>query len=351
LDGVGRPSINGKREQANNFLLDGIDNNQVSDNLVGYMPSVAAIREFNVITQNASAEYGNFQGGIISVSIKSGTGNFHGGLYEYFRNDALNANTWASGFTHTPKPRMHWNMFGGSLGGPIVEKRLFIFTDYQGQRFDHPSAISPITVFTSAEAKGDFSGFCPSGFTAGLCSSNDGIQLYNPFNVIGGERQPFLNNQIPISMINPVAAHLFASKAYPQPVNRNLVNNAFSVDSSALNADQGDLKLDYIASHNDRIFARYSAGTQDNPSANSVTVLATDNGAARLRNGVVNWTHDFSSGFHNEVRFGVNYVRLSTKNSSTADNGIGNFGEQLGIANSNSRGPGLIPAIRRRECG
>ena len=75
----GRPYVNGNREQANNFLLDGMDNNQVSDNLVGYAPSVDAIQEFNEITQNASAEFGNFMGGIISTSIKSGTNQFHGG--------------------------------------------------------------------------------------------------------------------------------------------------------------------------------------------------------------------------------------------------------------------------------
>jgi hypothetical protein len=92
--GGGRPYINGNREQANNFLLDGMDNNQVSDNLVGYTPSVDAIQEFNLITQNASAEFGNFQGGIISTSLKSGTNQYHGDLFEFFRNDVLNAYKW-----------------------------------------------------------------------------------------------------------------------------------------------------------------------------------------------------------------------------------------------------------------
>ena len=83
----GRPYINGNREQTNNFLLDGVDNNQVSDNLVSYAPSPDAIQEFNLITQNASAEFGNFMGGIISASIKSGSNEFHGDLFEFFRND------------------------------------------------------------------------------------------------------------------------------------------------------------------------------------------------------------------------------------------------------------------------
>src|SRR5207344_1936046 len=84
---AGRPYINGNREQANNFLLDGMDNNQVSDNLVGFAPSVDAIEEFNMITNNAPAEFGNAQGGIISATIKSGTNRFQGTLFDFFRND------------------------------------------------------------------------------------------------------------------------------------------------------------------------------------------------------------------------------------------------------------------------
>ncbi len=92
----GRPLINGNREQANNFLLDGMDNNQVSDNLLGYTPAPDAIQEFNLITSNAPAEFGNFEGGIVNATIKSGTNAFHGDIWEYFRNDILNANSWSN---------------------------------------------------------------------------------------------------------------------------------------------------------------------------------------------------------------------------------------------------------------
>lgn len=114
--------INGNREQADNFLLDGMDNNQVSDNLVGYQPAPDAIEEFNMITQNAPAEFGNFMGGIISASIKSGTNSFHGDVWEFFRNDVLNANNWENKInprSPIPTPPVRWNMFGGTLGGPI----------------------------------------------------------------------------------------------------------------------------------------------------------------------------------------------------------------------------------------
>ena len=97
-DSSARPNVNGNREQANNFILDGLDNNQVSDNLVGYAPSVDAIQEFNEITLTAPAEFGNYQGGIISTTIKSGTNQFHGSAFEFFRNDKLNANSWTNNF-------------------------------------------------------------------------------------------------------------------------------------------------------------------------------------------------------------------------------------------------------------
>ena len=103
--GGSRPYINGNHEQANNFLMDGIDNNQVSDNLIGYSPIPDAIQEFNMITQNASAEFGNFEGGIINLTIKSGTNQWRGDAFEFFRNDKLNANSWENNWTDSPKPR------------------------------------------------------------------------------------------------------------------------------------------------------------------------------------------------------------------------------------------------------
>src|SRR5437899_1086877 len=173
----GRPLINGNREQANNFLLDGMDNNQVSDNLLGYTPAPDAIEEFNLITNNASAEFGNFEGGIVSATIKSGTNSFHGDVWEFFRNDVLNAKSWSNYFNNLPKDNISWNMFGGTLGGPIFKNKLFFFADYQGQRFDHPSSTGPITVFTTAERGGNFSQLL----------TQKGIQLYNPCQGTSGQ--------------------------------------------------------------------------------------------------------------------------------------------------------------------
>ncbi len=261
----GRPLINGNREQANSFLLDGMDNNQVSDNLLGYTPAPDAIEEFNLITSNASAEFGSFMGGIVNATIKSGTNSFHGDLWEFFRNDVLNANSWSNNFNNLPKADLRWNMFGATLGGPIIKNKLFFFVDYQGQRFDTPTSSANATVFTSAERTGDFSALCPAGFTGGVCNStaNGNLQLYNPCvsftapctasSVAATTRQPFPNNQIPLAMISPVTQALFASPLYLTPTLPGLKNNAAYITNSQQNVDQGDIKIDYKANDKDNI--------------------------------------------------------------------------------------------------
>ena len=328
--GAGRPYINGNREQANSLLLDGMDNNQVSDNLVGFSPSVDAIQEFSLITQNASAEFGNFQGGVISTSIKSGTNRFHGDFFEFFRNDVLNANNWGNNFQGLPKPALRWNMFGATLGGPVVKNRLFVFFDFQGQRFDHPSSSGPFTIFTAAERNGDFSQLL----------TEQGIQLYNPFQLDAqGDRTPFQDNLIPATMIDPVAANLFSSGLYPQPLNGNLNNNFVNTTRSHNNADQGDVRIDYNVTPNDRLYFRISEGSQDNPVINSFRLLFDTFNQARLENGVINWTHNVSTNVLNQLSLGANYVRVTR---GAGDNGLGNLGEELGIAHANDHGPGLL---------
>ncbi len=320
-----RPYINGNREQANNFLLDGLDNNQVSDNLVGFTPAPDAIQEFNLITSDAPAEFGKYMGGIVSATIKSGTNRFHGDVWEYFRNNVLNANYWENGFlgpnNQIPKPTLRWNMFGGTLGGPVIKNKLFFFVDYQGQRFDHPATTSAITVFTNAERNGDFSQI--SG------------QLINP---ITGAKFP--NNQIPTGMENVVAQNLFASKFYPTPVNNSPINNAYNTVTQAFNANQGDARVDWNVTGKDTLFGRYSQSYQTNPQINSVAILGDTYSTAPIQSGVGQWTHTFNPNLLNEVRFGINYIKLDT--GVTFSSSLGDLGTQLGIANANTVGPGLL---------
>ena len=320
-----RPYINGNREQSNNFVLDGMDNNQTSDNLLGFTPSPDSIAEFNLITSDAPAEFGNFQGGIINASIKSGTNHFHGDIWEFFRNDVLNANQWENKFAgpghELPRPTLRWNMFGGTIGGPILRDKLFFFADYQGQRFDHPATSNFITVFTNAERGGDF--------------SQISTQLVNPTT-----KQPYPNNQIPLAQENIVAKNLFASSFYPTPINDQPINNAINVFTQAYNADQGDIKVDYNVSEKLRFSGRYSQAYQNDPSSNSLLILGNGFTHAPIHNVVGTLTYTFTPTILNDVRFGTSWITLLTGTSFTPS--IGDLGTQLGIANANSAGPGLL---------
>jgi hypothetical protein len=321
----GRPSINGNREQSDNFILDGMDNNQTSDNLLGYTPSPDAIQEFNLITSNAPAEFGNFQGGIINASIKSGTNQFHGDVWEFFRNDVLNANQWQNKFNgpgnFLPRPALRWNMFGGTLGGPIWRDKLFFFVDYQGQRFDHPTSSQFITVFTNAERSGNFSQLT--------------TQLKDPITGV-----PYVGNQIPTAQENPVAAALFASKFYPATVNNNPTNNAINQVGQAYNSDQGDARIDWNITQRDRLSARWAQQYQNDPQTQSVLILGNGFTHAPIHNAVGTWTHTLSPNILNEARFGASWITLLT--GTTFDPSVGKLGTELGIANTNTTGPGLL---------
>ncbi len=328
--GGGRPYVNGNREEANNFLLDGVDNNFTSDNLVSYQPNTDAIEEFKLITNNASAEFGNFQGGIINVVMKSGTNQLHGDVFEDFRNDKLNADNWARNWQGLPRSPVRWNQFGATGGGRVIKDKLFFFADYQGLRQATPPQLSSTSVMPTAWRNGDFSS---------LLSLKSPVQLYNPFalNTTTGQRAPFTNNIIPASLLDPGAVKLVNNASlYPQPQNSGLTNNYNYGNASYINTDQGDVKLDWRPNDKDYLSARYSHGRQDNPGVNSFPLFYNSFSTSPFQNGVINWTRSFSPNLVNEARIGVNNVMLV---SGGADKGLGNIAQQAGI---NNAGPGLL---------
>jgi hypothetical protein len=336
--GGGRPYVNGNREEANNFLLNGIDNNQISDNLTSYQPSPDAIEEFNLITNNAPAQYGQFQGGVVSVNIKSGTDHYHGDIFEFMRNNVLNANNWARNWQGLPTPGLRWNTFGGTVGGPIKKGKLFFFADYEGERLDNPPVTGYITVMTPAERAGDFSQLL----------SVKGTQLYSPCASLTGPctapaslpgiRTPYPNNQI-TNTIDPVASALFSSSLYPSVVNGNLINNALNTSRSETTNDQGDLKMDYNVSDADHIWGSYSQGDQEIPSFNSVILLGQGFNHSPFHAGTIDWTHTFGPTLVLDARIGLNRIYLH--NGSTVP-GVGDLATQLGIADGNAGGPGML---------
>src|SRR5262245_4697762 len=159
----GRPYVNGNREQGNAFLLDGVSVDETIDNRIGYKPNVDAIEEFRVETSNSSAEFGNVTGATINATLKSGTNDYHGNLFEFLRNDALDAQPWGNNRTKALNPlaqvakaKLRQNVFGGTLGGPIRKNKLFFFVDYQGI-IQRTGGGSSIAVAPAAWRTGDLS--------------------------------------------------------------------------------------------------------------------------------------------------------------------------------------------------
>jgi hypothetical protein len=233
---TGGVNVHGARSLQNNFLLDGVDNNSISTNVQELTtqvsrPSIDAIQEFKVVTSPYAAEYGRSPGATVSVTTKSGTNEFHGAGYDYFRNDSLDANNFFSKRAGQPKPANDQNQFGGNLGGPLVKDRAFFFVDYEGTRITR--GVTRITrVPTAAERSGVFASAVRDPLT-GL---------------------PFPNNTIPASRIDPTAAAILA--LVPEP-NQAGANNYFRQPDVTDDADRILGRLDFRPSPADSFFVRY----------------------------------------------------------------------------------------------
>src|ERR1019366_2280169 len=152
-DSAGSVSVNGGRSRANNFSVNGGDANDQFVNLPTIQPTPHAIEEFRVISNTFDAEYGRNSGAVVNVVTRSGTNQWHGNIYEYFRNKVLNA----QGFFNSVKPQFNQNQFGGTFGGPLKKDRTFFFVSYEGRRLRQGISGELVPVPTSAERTGDFS--------------------------------------------------------------------------------------------------------------------------------------------------------------------------------------------------
>jgi Carboxypeptidase regulatory-like domain/TonB dependent receptor len=302
-----RPNLNGNREQANYYLLDGMENIEFVDNNVAYSPNVDAIQEFSVITNNPNAEFGQFLGGVINVSMKSGTNQFHGNVFEYLRNDFFNANEWSNNFNGLPTPRQRWNEYGGTIGGPIRKNKLFFFADYQGSRFDLPATSTPKTTFTSRNVSGDLSDL-------GVTLHYPGTTVPMPANlnqaVACGANQKMGIDPC-ITGISPTALKI--ASALPKPNLPGLaggtVNNLNNVVQNYTHGNQGDIKIDWAPSEKDHVFARYSQQHIDNPIVNSEIFQYSGTGSNifPLQQAVLDYTRTVRPNLLNDARVGMNY--------------------------------------------
>lgn len=298
-----RPFVNGNREQTNNFMLDGVDINDSIDNRIGYQPNVDALEEVKVLTGNTGADYGNAGGTATMLTLKSGTNNFHGSAFEFLRNNVLDANGYFRNRNLNTAKRLNFkrNIFGGTLGGPIVKNKVFFFADYEGtqQRDGGPGTAN---VLPQAYRNGDLSAFVATGST-----------VVDPLT-----GQPFPNNIIPASrIVNPVAKKLFSdSSLYPLPNqpgtgNLGVTGNYAGVTSNTLKNNQADVKVDYRRSEKDSIFARWSIARYDQFGSQQILPIQMTSGTLSPSvSGVLNWTRTISSTIVNEARAAVSRLGI-----------------------------------------
>ena len=263
-------AVNGLRPQANNFILDGIDNNESLVNTIIFFPPADAIDEFKVQTSVAPAEFGRAGGALVVTSLKSGTNDIHGSAFGFNRNTSLNAEDFFTS-PHTPTPGFNRNQFGGTLGMPIVKNKLFVFGDYEGLRLKQPANVGFATVPTDAMRQGDFSELLCGG--AATCPTSTGIstpiKILDPttgLQFMGSGSQP---NVIPASRINTVGqAYL---NIFPQPnCNHSQNSSCFGLFDNYTNTariienwNDFDIRVDYVINGKNSLFGRFSRGRAD----------------------------------------------------------------------------------------
>jgi len=314
--GGGAISANGVRLQANNFLFDGIDNNESLVNTIVFFVDPDAIQEFRVDTNVAPAEYGRAGGAVINATYKSGTNNWHGGAFYQLRNSAADASP--NYFDPTvPKPLFHRNQFGFSGGGPLLKNKLFIFGDYQGVRQALPLTDGPITVPTALERTGNFSELLTTPPVNGKPTA---IQLNYP----GGQGIPVAGNIFTAPFVTAGYNYL---NAFPLPnipsasdprCTLGAASDGVCVESNyqpdriqEQKYNDFNVRLDYILGTRNQLFARYSYGQDVDITTSQLPTLPAGYGSGyqfqHPRSVVLGETHTFGNSVINEFRLG--YVR------------------------------------------
>lgn len=316
-------SVGGSREQSTDWLLDGNDNNQLDEGGIAIFSDIDAIQEFKVLTYNYSAEYGERAGPTVLVTTKSGSNQFHGSLFEFFRNSKLDARSYFA----TTTEKFNLNQFGGSFGGPIKKDKTFFFVDYQAkmQRQGVPfTGFVPTTGMTTPDAAGnyDFSG-APTVLNGAVLTNPSS---HAPFACVPGTKTPEPvaadGSQtggtpcpiIPAAMVNPIGAKVL--QLYPTPNALGAVGyNYINEPVRKLNQGTWDIRLDHNISSKDSIFGRFSYDQATNfiPGGSPTWTEQNAFGSNQYvdnhgRNAVVSETHVISANTINQVTVGYNRI-------------------------------------------
>jgi outer membrane receptor protein involved in Fe transport len=293
-------SINGSRTLNSEFTVNGVSVVSGSTGGVQTLPPADSIREMKVLTSAYSAEYGRSSGGVVTMVLNSGTSKYHGGLYEYFRNEDLNANNYFNNVRGQSRPQDRYNLFGGKLGGPVWipklyngKEKTFFFFNYEGLRQSSPFA-NTSSVPSTAFRNGDFSG--------------SPIPVYQP-----GTNTPFQFNKIPSSMIDPAAAKILSvlpspnSPGTPDPTNGRSTLNLVEVGSTKPGSNTQTARIDENISGRVRIFGslnHFNSTSPGQPTIPGPLENATGPSVTTGYQAIIGYTHAWTSTFITEMRFG-----------------------------------------------
>ncbi len=302
-------SVNGQRTQANNFLLDGVDNNESLVNTINIFPAAEAIQEFRVQTSVAPSEFGRGGGGIINAVIKSGRNDFFGSAFAFFRNDNLDARPTFN----SSKTEFRRGQFGGTFGGKIITDRVFFFGDYEGLRQFLPFGQEQATVPTAEYRNGNFAALttqlrdpltgqnvCVTGTTTNgiLCVNGNGT-AYNRLDLLPGNR------------LNPVG--LSYLRAFPLPNRAGTFNNFVTTRVQTTNQDTFDVRIDSKVTDSNQLFGRFSWGRFDQTTSSRLPDLpagfGSGNNPTGTRAGVIGLSTAFSANLFNELRVQASRIR------------------------------------------
>ena len=329
--------VNGNYQAQNNFIIDGVDNNQGTTNAQALsaqvvQPSPDAISEFKVQTNGYSAEFGRSAGAAINLVIKSGSNQAHGSAWYYNRDTSLAATPWSNNLIGAAKPVLQWHQFGGAFGGHIIRNKLFYFADYEGFQQNFENAFL-VTVPTAAEKAGVF---------------------YRPV-TDPDTRLPLANNTIPPSLVDPLGRKLidlYPAANLPGTVvgSGQTTNNYGVARPGAEDTHKGDLKGDYNPSAKDILSFRWSVFRQD---IFRNALFAGQADGANNQGGQFNNNHSFGGAWTrtikptviNAFRFGYNRTFATFTNPSIAGPGAAAFGFKNIPAEAIAKGNGGLPLI------
>ena len=335
------PRINGGRPRTNEYLFDGISVLQPEPGQVAFFPNVDAIQEFKIESNSPPAEFGRFNGGVVNLTTKSGGNAVHGSVFEFFRNESLNArNVFAS--TNPVKPRFRRNQFGGVLGGPIVRDRTFFFVDYQGQRQTIGRTVIS-TVPTLLQRQGIF-----TEAIAGRVPV-----IYDPATAVPtgagtATRTPFADNTVPVGRMDPVALALLAR--YPLPTSAGTANNYRRVADEQVGQNQFSVRIDQrFPGDRNLVFGRLTRFEEEFvpvaplPEGSGVTTGTLGPQKTHSSSFASSYQRILSSAIVNELRIGD--TRRSVERSAVQL--AGTPGSSLGLPGipSSAQFPGTLPTF------